>query len=62
MKNLTDHYHRHHATTKTNEKVKAMRDYFENAPPGDACWAVVLLSGKRLTRTVKSALLRQWAA
>ncbi|MEM6260097.1 MAG: ATP-dependent DNA ligase [Planctomycetota bacterium] len=62
MKHLTDLYLKLDATTKTNDKVAGMRDYFENAPPEDACWAVVLLSGKRLTRTVKSALLRQWAA
>ncbi|MEM9346290.1 MAG: ATP-dependent DNA ligase [Planctomycetota bacterium] len=62
MRRLTDLYLRLDATTKTNEKVKAMREYFENAPAEDACWAVVLLSGKRLTRTVNSSLLRQWAA
>ncbi|MEO0474559.1 MAG: ATP-dependent DNA ligase [Planctomycetota bacterium] len=61
MRRLTDLYLRLDATTKTNDKVAAMRDYFETAPPEDACWAVALLSGKRLTRTVKSALLRQWA-
>ncbi|MFK7787931.1 MAG: ATP-dependent DNA ligase [Phycisphaeraceae bacterium] len=62
MKRLTDLYLRLDATTKTNDKVEAMRDYFTSAPAEDACWAVVLLSGKRLTRTMKSSLLRQWAA
>lgn len=62
MRRLTDLYLRLDATTKTNDKVEAMRDYFANAPAEDACWAVALLAGKRLTRTVKSSLLRQWAA
>lgn len=62
MRQLTDLYLRLDATTKTNDKVQAMRDYFTAAPPEDACWAVVLLSGKRITRTVKSSLLRRWAA
>lgn len=62
MKRLTDLYLRLDATTRTNNKVQAMRDYFACTPPEDACWAVAALSGKRLTRTVKSGLLRQWAA
>jgi DNA ligase-1 len=62
MRRLTELYLTLDATTKTNDKVEAMREYFAQAPPEDACLAVVLLSGKRLTRTVKSALLRKWAA
>jgi len=62
MRLLTELYLRLDATTKTNDKLKALEDYFSQAPAEDACWAVKLLSGKRITRTVKSSLLRQWAA
>jgi DNA ligase-1 len=50
------------ATTKTNEKVAAIADYFRVAPPEDAAWAVYFLSGKRPKRLVKNTDLRLWAA
>ncbi|MEM1353821.1 MAG: ATP-dependent DNA ligase [Planctomycetota bacterium] len=62
MKRFTDLYLSLDATTKTNDKVAAMRDYFATTPPRDACWAVAALAGKGITRTVRSALLRKWAA
>ncbi|HBJ36364.1 MAG TPA: ATP-dependent DNA ligase [Planctomycetaceae bacterium] len=49
-------------TTKTNAKVAALADYFRQAPPADAAWAIYFLSGRRLKRLVPNALLRQWAA
>jgi DNA ligase-1 len=49
------------ATTKTNEKVAAMAEYFSAAPPADAAWAVHFLCGNRPKRLVGSRLLRQWA-
>ena len=62
MKRFTDLYLRLDATTKTNDKVAAMREYFDQTPAEDACWAVAALSGKGITRTVRSGLLRQWAS
>jgi len=62
LKRFTRLYLTLDATTKTNDKVSAMRDYFADAPAEDACWAVAALSGKGITRTVKSRLLRTWAA
>ncbi|MFN3166726.1 MAG: ATP-dependent DNA ligase [Phycisphaeraceae bacterium] len=62
MKRFTRLYLTLDATTKTHDKVSAMRDYFADAPAEDACWAVAALSGKGVTRTVKSRLLRDWAA
>ncbi|MGB0767541.1 MAG: ATP-dependent DNA ligase [Phycisphaeraceae bacterium] len=62
MRRFTDLYLTLDATTKTNDKVSAMRDYFADAPAEDACWAVAALSGKGITRSIKSGLLRQWAA
>jgi DNA ligase-1 len=50
------------ATTKTNEKIAAMRRYFDGAPPADAAWAVYFLSGRRPKRLLSALLLRRWAA
>lgn len=50
------------STTKTNEKIAAMADYFAAAPPADAAWATYFLAGNKLRRLVPSKLLRMWAA
>ncbi len=62
MKQFTDLYVALDATTRTNEKIAAMRDYFDGAPPADAAWAVYFLSGRRPKRLLSAALLRRWAA
>jgi len=49
-------------TTKTGLKVAAIADYFRDASPDDAAWAIHFLSGRRLKRGVPSRLLRQWSA
>ncbi|MFL6468981.1 MAG: ATP-dependent DNA ligase [Pyrinomonadaceae bacterium] len=48
-------------TNKTNEKVEAMRFYFEHAPSADAAWALYFLSGRKPRQIVPSKLLREWA-
>lgn len=50
------------STTKTNEKVEAMANYFASADPFDAAWAAWFLCGNKLSRLVPMKLLRQWAA
>ncbi|MEM1069889.1 MAG: ATP-dependent DNA ligase, partial [Planctomycetota bacterium] len=50
------------STTKTNEKISAMAEYFSGADPGDAAWATYFLAGNKLRRLVPTKLLRQWAA
>ncbi len=50
------------STTKTNEKLAAMREYFATVDDLDAAWAVHFLSGGKLRRLVATSLLRQWAA
>ncbi len=62
MKRFTDLYWRLDATTGTNEKVDALREYFAAAPPADAACAIEVLSGGRQLRAVSTALLREWAA
>jgi DNA ligase 1 len=49
-------------TTRTSVKVAALADYFRNAPPEDAIWAVRFLSGRRPKRVVTTTRLRLWAA
>ena len=50
------------ATTRTSEKVEALKKYFTTAPPHDAAWAAFLLLGRKFGRTVSSKLIREWAA
>jgi DNA ligase-1 len=61
MKRFTDLYVELDQTNKTNEKVEAMRFYFEKAPPEDAAWALYFLSGRKPRQIVPSKLLREWA-
>jgi DNA ligase-1 len=49
------------ATTATSSKQAAIASYLRGAPPADAAWALAFLSGRRLTRLVRSNLLRAWA-
>jgi DNA ligase-1 len=50
------------ATTRTSEKVAALKAYFQSAPPHDAAWAVFLMLGRKIGRAVPSKLIRHWAA
>lgn len=48
-------------TNRTNEKVDAMVDYFRDADPADAAWAVYFLSGGRPKRLIPVRRLAEWA-
>ena len=48
-------------TTRTNEKVDAMAEYFRSADPADAAWAVWFLSGGRPKRLIPVRRLAGWA-
>jgi DNA ligase-1 len=61
MRRFTALYMALDATTKTNQKIAAMRDYFAAATPADAAWAIFFLSGRRPKRLLSAALLRHWA-
>src|SRR5215213_9881851 len=61
MKLFTELYVELDQTNKTNEKVEAIRFYFEHAPPADAAWALYFLSGRKPRQIVPSKPLRQWA-
>ena len=49
-------------TTKTNAKVAALADYFNEASEDDKLWTIALLSGRRPKRTLTVSKLREWAA
>ncbi|HEY9731663.1 MAG TPA: ATP-dependent DNA ligase [Drouetiella sp.] len=47
MKAFTDLYTSLDETTKTNEKVAAMKSYFQSATPEDSAWAIYFLTGRK---------------
>lgn len=49
-------------TNKTATKSKLLSDYFQEASPADAAWAIYFLMGERLKRLVKSADLKAWSS
>ena len=62
MKQFTDLFIALDRTTRTNEKLDALRSYFRTAPPRDAIWAAYIMTGRRIGRTVSFRQLRDWAA
>jgi DNA ligase-1 len=48
------------ATTRTVDKLAAMSQYFQQAPPTDAAWALHFLIGRKVKRAVNTGLLREW--
>ncbi len=61
MKDFAQLYVELDQTNKTNEKVEAMRFYFERASPADAAWAFYFLSGRKPRQIIPSGKLREWA-
>src|SRR5579883_1136210 len=49
------------STTKTNEKIAALKKYFMNAAPSDLAWAVHFLIGRRPKRLIETRKLVEWA-
>jgi DNA ligase-1 len=62
MQDFTDLYWRLDGTTKTQEKVAALADFFAAATAADAAAAVGVLCGARQLRVVSTRQLRQWVA
>src|SRR5690606_870765 len=62
MQRFTQLFDELDATTRTGEKLAALRRYFTEAPPSDAAWALALLGGGRVIRAVSSRRLRDWLA
>ncbi len=61
MKLFTDLYSKLDQTNKTNEKVAALKEYFSQAQPEDAAWALYFLSGRKPKQIVPSKKLKEWA-
>lgn len=49
------------ATTSSNAKLQALQDYFRQAAPEDAAWAVYFLAGGRPRQLIPTRLLRELA-
>jgi DNA ligase 1 len=47
-------------TTKTNDKLSLLKDYFSNAPDEDKVWTVALFTGRRPKRFVSGSLMAEW--
>ena len=60
MRRFADLFESLDTTTSTHAKMEAMSAYFRLAGPADAAWAVYVLIGRRLKRSVGPALLRAW--
>ncbi|WP_109511261.1 ATP-dependent DNA ligase [Pseudomonas ovata] len=61
MKAFAELYTRLDATTSSNAKLAALHDYFTQAAPDDAAWAVFFLAGGRPRQLVPSRVLREQA-
>ena len=48
------------SSTKTNDKLQSLIDYFATAPDADKVWVIALFSGRRPRRTVNLRLMREW--
>jgi len=48
------------SSTKTNDKLQSLVDYFATAPDADKVWVIALFSGRRPRRTVNLRLMREW--
>jgi DNA ligase-1 len=61
MRDFAQLYARLDASTSTQAKVDALREYFARVPPGDAAWAVYFLAGGKPRQLVGSRVLREFA-
>ncbi|MEO1514144.1 MAG: ATP-dependent DNA ligase [Bacteroidota bacterium] len=62
MKEFAQLFRQLDQTTKINLKVESLAAYFEQVSDRDKLWTIAILSHRRPSRTVKTSLLRQWAA
>jgi DNA ligase-1 len=48
-------------TNRTTGKIKALKEYFEQAEPEDAAWTLALFTSRRPKRPVSTTKVREWA-
>ena len=61
MREFAKLYQRLDETTKTNDKVSAMRDYFSQASGSDAAYALYFLLGNKLKPSLPTRIIRRAA-
>lgn len=61
MKDFTSLFLRLDETNKTSLKLAALKDYFRQAQPSDAAWAVAYLTGRRPKLPINAGQIRFWA-
>ena len=61
MNDFCDLFWQLDSTTKTNEKVEAIKRYLDRVHSRDAAWATYFLTGSRMKRLLPLKLVRQWA-
>src|ERR1700733_12177239 len=49
-------------STKTNDKLDSLVEYFTNAADKDKVWVIALFSGRRPRRTVSGTQLTEWCS
>lgn len=62
MRRFTQLFNEIDTSNRTQDKVSALKQYFADAPPEDAAWALFFLTGNRLRMPVNTRNLRQWVA
>lgn len=62
MKRFAELYRQLDESTATSRKRAALLAYFRDAPPADAAWTLLFLSGGKLSRVANGRELRDWVA
>ena len=57
MRLFSDLYESLDRTTSTSRKVAALAEYFAQAAPEDAAWALFFLTGRKIKRLIPSRVL-----
>jgi len=60
MKAFAHLIHQLNSSTKTNDKLKALSNYFAAATDKDKVWVIALFSGRRPKRAVTATQLKTW--
>ncbi len=61
MKSFAELYRSLDETTKTDEKINSLVEYFESSNPEDSVWAVYFLTGKKPKQIIPARKLRRWS-
>lgn len=61
MKSFSNLVNKLGTSTKTNEKLQALTDYFSVADERDKVWVIAIFSGRKPRRTVNTTLLATWS-